>query len=118
MTVDFSLFYTIMDGGGVYLPMNRVVGDEMPGCRRQFHILGKTIIKIEPSRLTGHLNHCSIFYPLNYRVVKRLGGVVGCEFDGAPPGEVKEVKIFCIWRVGDGNANCAKLTDRQRPPDV
>ena len=43
---------------------------------------------------------------------------MGGEFDGALPDEVKDVKIFRVGRVGDGNANCAKTTGRQRPPDV
>ena len=43
---------------------------------------------------------------------------MGGEFDGALPDEVKEVKIFSVGGVGDGNANCAKTTGRQRPPDV
>ena len=64
------------------LPMNRVVRDATPGCTHEFHIMGKKIIKIEPSRLTGRLNHCSIFSPLYFRVVERFGGVEGGEFDG------------------------------------
>ena len=95
--------------------MNIVVGDETPGCTREFHILGKKIIKIEPSRLAGHLNHCSIFSPLYFRVVERFGSVMGGEFDGALP---DEVKIFRFGRVDDGNANFAETTGRQRPPDV
>ena len=40
--------------------MNRVVGDETPGCTREFHILGKKIIKIGPSQLFcfGRVGDC------------------------------------------------------------
>ena len=44
--------------------------------------------------------------------------MVGGEFNGALPDEVREVKIFCFGRVGDGDANFAEMVGQQRPPDV
>ena len=65
---------------------------------------------------TSHLNHCSIS-PRYFSGCGTPQSVVGGEFDGTLADEVKEVKIFRVGRVGDGNANCAKTTGRQRSPD-
>ena len=54
LIVDFDFIYLMIGGGGVYLvyvlPMNRVVGDAVPRCTREFHIFDKKITKWEPSR--------------------------------------------------------------------
>lgn len=86
--------------------MNRVVGDETPdGCTREFHILGKKIIKWNHHDLPVTL----ITAQSSLHYVFGLWNALEVWW---------EVTVFCFGRVGDGNANFAEMTGRQRPPDV